>query len=609
MKPFNYLVAVPVVVLFALPLLAKGAESIPLRAGPVTMIFDTDNVFLRYIKVGPHEVLRGITAPVRDSNWATVAPKLSNLQLSQHDGGFRLQFDVSCQEADIDFRWQGVITGTSEGVVEYHFDGQAFSSFKRNRIGFCVLHGPSAAGQAWLLETADGKEAPGHFPQFISPHQPAKNLRAITHDVTAGIRARVEFEGDVFEMEDQRNWTDASFKTYCTPLEIPYPVEIPEGTKISQKIRISLRGDVPSSDPASDVATQLTLEDTKFALPRLGLQVSSEVNELTQLQLERLRALNLDHLRIDLALSQDSFVNDLRRATQQANQLGVSLQIGLNVGETPAFDRLITEIAEIQPPVSAWLVTGVDPADFTAAHQRLFSVLGDPGLGVTETTNFVELNRSRPKSDLVRAIGFGINPQIHAFDNASMVETLPIHADVVNSARQFAAQCKLLIGPITLSPQFVDGTDPPGGPLPGALPTHVDARQVEPFAAAWTLGSLKYLAEAKADSITYFETVGWKGIMDVDDVSQRPPEFPSRASETFPIYNLLKEVGDYVGGQVQQVGSSDPLTAVGIALRRPGQMRVLLGNLTNETARCDAARPNWFSTHDSVRRCRSSYHD
>ena len=30
-------------------------------------------------------------------------------------------------------------------------------------------------------------------------------------------------------MEDQRNWTDASFKTYSTPLRIPYPVEVAPG--------------------------------------------------------------------------------------------------------------------------------------------------------------------------------------------------------------------------------------------------------------------------------------------------------------------------------------------------------------------------------------------
>ena len=35
-------------------------------------------------------------------------------------------------------------------------------------------------------------------------------------------------------MEDQRNWTDASFKTYSTPLSEPIPVTVKAGTRISQ---------------------------------------------------------------------------------------------------------------------------------------------------------------------------------------------------------------------------------------------------------------------------------------------------------------------------------------------------------------------------------------
>jgi hypothetical protein len=216
------------------------------------------------------------------------------------------------------------------------------------------------------------------------------------------------------------------------------------------------------------------------------------------------------------------------------------------------------------------------------AHNQLAPLLGPAIIGVSETTNFVELNRTRPQNKSVEALGFGINPQIHAFDNASMVETLPIHAEVINSAREFAGDAALIIGPITLAPQFVDGVDPPGGPLPGPLPTYVDGRQVEPFAAAWTLGSLKFIAEAGADSVTYFETVGWKGVMDADDVSSRPAAFPSHAGQTFPVYDLLKEIGQFAGGRVRQIDSSDTLSAVGLALHKPGQLRVLLGNLSGE---------------------------
>ena len=38
-------------------------------------------------------------------------------------------------------------------------------------------------------------------------------------------------EGDAFEMEDQRNWADASFKTYVRPLSKPRPYVIAKGRK------------------------------------------------------------------------------------------------------------------------------------------------------------------------------------------------------------------------------------------------------------------------------------------------------------------------------------------------------------------------------------------
>lgn len=581
--PKTFILSAAILLLAPVSIAQEPRQPIPLRAGPVTAIFDADNVFLRYIRVGQHEVLRGINAPIRNQDWATIAPKVTNLHVNQQDAGFKVTFDVICRHADIDFRWKGSISGSDKGVIEFAFDGEAHSTFKRNRIGFCVLHGPSAAGQPWMLETVDGKTTTGHFPKFISAHQPAKNLRAITHEVATDIRARVDFEGEVFEMEDQRNWTDASFKTYCTPLEIPYPVEIPKGTKISQKIKISLEGDLSDEVASPTGHAILTLGKNESSLPLLGVQVSGEVEDLTDEQLNRLKALNLDHLRVDLMLSDDSFVNKLRMATRQAKALSVSLQIVLGLGDSPAFAKLITEVNQLQPPVSYWLVRGGDPEHFQMASTNLARVSGNTRIGVTQVTNFVDLNRARPEDKSIQAVGFAINPQIHAFDNASLVETLPIQADAVHSAREFAGDLPLVIGPITMAPQLLDGVDQPGGPPEGGpLPTYVDKRQVEPFTAAWTLGSLKHVTDARAHSATYFETVGWNGIMDADDVAGRPKAYPSRPGEVFPVYQLLHEVGEFAGGKVQQIDSSDELAAVGIALQKAGRMRVLVGNLTGE---------------------------
>ncbi len=56
---------------------------------------------------------------------------------------------------------------------------------------------------------------------------------AWTHD---GVATTATFDGEVFEMEDQRNWTDASYKTYSTPLERPFPVVIADGAVIEQSV-------------------------------------------------------------------------------------------------------------------------------------------------------------------------------------------------------------------------------------------------------------------------------------------------------------------------------------------------------------------------------------
>src|SRR5207244_9972080 len=69
-------------------------EAIDLRAGPLAMIFEPKNAFLRYIRFGDREILRGIYVAVRDRNWGTVAPKFSNLNTKITSGACCLVFDV-----------------------------------------------------------------------------------------------------------------------------------------------------------------------------------------------------------------------------------------------------------------------------------------------------------------------------------------------------------------------------------------------------------------------------------------------------------------------------------------------------------------------------------
>ncbi len=562
---------------------AGAAEPIPLRAGPLSMVFDTENAFLRYVKVGRHEVLRGVNAPIRDQNWGTVRPKVSNVRVDDEGNHFSIDFDAVCQQGDIDFRWHGRLVGTQSGEVTFTFDGEAHSTFSRSRIGICVLHPASAAGKPWIIRHVNGDESKGSFPTHISPHQPAKQIRGISHEFADKVWAHVDMEGDVFEMEDQRNWTDASFKTYCTPLELPFPLEVKQSTKIAHKIRIRVYGELaeakPPKSPPADEPVVLTLSNRTAKLPRIGLQVSSEANDLSQRQLARLNELRLDHLRVDLAPSEDGFAAKLRAASDQSRALGIPLHVGIRLGDRPRAEMqpLVDELKTLAPNVAVFLVHVTDWRQFEPVREALLPVRGKALIGAARGDNFVDLNRDRPNENGLELVAMAMNPQIHAFDDMSLIETLPIQGDAVRSARMFLGKRRLAVGPITLRP-------PPAKPADNktAPRADVDVRQPQPFTAAWTLGSLKYLAEAEAPSVTYFETVGRKGLMGLDPaVGQAAPKGGvANWIPVFPAYHVLREVADFAGGDVRYVDSSEPLAAVALALQKQSESRVIVANLT-----------------------------
>ena len=124
---------------------------------------------------------------------------------------------------------------------------------------------------------------------------------------------------------------------------------------------------------------------------------------------------------------------------------------------------------------------------------------------------FNELNRNRPDPERLDVIAYSVNPQIHAFDELSLVESLEAQGETARSARAFSPSTPVVVTPVTLRPRFnavavIEETTEQGG-----LPRQVDPRQMSLFGAAWTVGSVKSLAEAGAAAMTYFETTGWRG--------------------------------------------------------------------------------------------------
>lgn len=555
-----------------------------LRAGPLTVLYEEGR--LRHIRVSEGEVLRQIYVAVRDRDWKTPQPRLSNVRIDEHPMSFRIAFDAEDRQGEIDFAWHGTITGDEQGSITFTMDGEARSTFLRNRIGFCVLHPiETCAGRPFTAHKVDGSVEHGTFPRYIAPHQPIRDMRAILYELSQGIGTQIRFGGDVFETEDQRNWTDNSFKTYSTPLRISIPVEIKGGTRISQSITVSIRGEVSMMPPEQPSPT-LTIGPAPVAVvPRLGLGMASDGNPLSERELARLRALNLSHLRVDLRLSDPAYPLQLRHAAAVASAVGVPLEAAIFLSDAAEDElkSLARHLGELKPPVCTWLVfhagessTSVKWVEMARAHLADY----DPQARLGSGTNgdFVQLNRGRPPRQALDLACYSLNPQVHTYDNRSMVENLQGQAWQLDSARQFLADTPIAVTPIILRPRLNSHTGVPSI-SPGGLPSSVDPRQMSLFGAAWTAGSLKYISEHGAYSATYYETTGWRGVMETEAGSPMPEKFPSLPGAVFPLYHVLADFGEFAGGEVIPVATSDALQVNGMALRRDGRMRVIAANM------------------------------
>ena len=565
-----------------------------LHAGPLTLRFDPDTAVLRHIRLGDHEVVRALYAAVRRHDWSTLPPRVILTEQDIKTDSFRLAFDVRCARGPVDYSWQGVVTGEISGRIRFTFDGVANSDFLRNRIGLCILHPiEECRGKPLTLEHTDGSTEQGVFPQAIAPHQPFFDIRALAYEVmNTGIIARLELEGDTFEMEDQRNWTDASFKTYCTPLARPLPHPVKKGDRVQQSVTLSLAGNVRPILPVNfGRAPQLSIATTPVVtLPPLGLCVASHGRPLSAREVDRLKALKLSHLRLDLRLDDPGYPARLEQASIEASALGAGLHLALEVcGHT---DKLLPDFVKhlerIQPRVLLWIILheSENPASERTVQQvrpALQSYAPTVLFAAGTRDFFTEVNRVRLEPGAASSLCYSNNPQVHAFDNTTLVENLAGQVYNVESARHFTPR-PVVVSPITLRLRAnARAANEKAGALT-ELPGDVDPRQLSLFGAGWTLGSIARLAATGfVHSLTCYETTGWRGLMETDAGSPLPAEFPSEPGVVFPMYHLFADIAEFGARQVYPTHSTHPLWVEGLTLfDAKGRRRVLAANLTGD---------------------------
>jgi D-apionolactonase len=569
-----------------------------LRAGPLTVELENGN--LRYIRYRGVEVLRAVAFLVRDKNWATYAPIIEHLKVGQGPNDFSVSYDAACKDQSQKLRYRATITGRADGTLRFEAEGEAITDFQANRVGFIVLHPlEGVAGEPVEVTHSDGQVERARFPRLISPAQPLFDIRALAHKVVPGVWATCTMEGDAYEMEDQRNWTDASYKTYIRPLSKPRPFTLRAGEAIRQEVSLTFRG-APSAAP-SDTEEEVRIEvggPSGRVMPRIGLWVPPAEAERSVAVAEQIRRLGPTLLVGTLDLRDPSGPAALHHLRALAEAVGapVALEIVLPNRSAPAEElgaaaaavqaaRLRLEAVVPSPqeylkswqPQEQWPDCPLLEEIYGAAREAFPGALVGGGM----LSYFTELNRKRPPLEHIDFISHATCPLIHDCDDRAVMETIEALPWVAESVRAFAPGKPYRVGPSMLGMR-----DNPYGAAPVPNPENRriamalnDPRQRGLFGAAWNLGYAARMAAAGVEALTLSAPLGAFGVVYArTDFPQ--PWFDEQGEGVYPVYHVLRGLAQCAGKAQLEVTSSRPGAVQALAWRNDGRRVVWLANLT-----------------------------
>ena len=453
-------------------------------------------------------VLRMVRVVARDRDWNTVRTEMTAIR----SGETAVEIDLAM--VGLGANITATLTIEVDAGLRLSVSGTSHTAFERNRLGFVVLHPPSVAGAPLAVISPDGSRIVTAFPTQVSPHQPAFDIAALEWTANS-VASTLRFEGEVFEMEDQRNWTDASFKTYSTPLALPFPVALPAGHEFSQTLELVSSRVAPAQPERSGLITLVAAG----SVPEISVGASTAPGPAPTLSVPTSTVL------VELETEQTVWRDALTRAARS----GIPLDVRIVTSAPDDIDLVLDALSGV--PV---LRVGVFSADTHVTEPNLWARLEGSvaarGLEVElvagTRAHFTELNRSSdrliPTAD---AVTFSVTPQMHARERAQLVESIEMQAVVARDAASIAGGRPVHVGPITLRARFNAVSTTPRTAGPGTLDAgygpHLDdnatdERQTSVAARAWTVASFAALAAAGVASACYFEEWGPRGLMDSD---------------------------------------------------------------------------------------------
>jgi hypothetical protein len=310
---------------------------------------------------------------------------------------------------------------------------------------------------------------------------------------------RFAFDGELFEMEDQRNWADSTFKTYCPPLADPQPIHFAAGDAHSFAITITA---LPGP------AKRAVAEVLEAPVPQGGARVGI-LHPGGPLSLDRIEALKTDppaylHLLVDL--SSPTWREELEADFGAAAALGVDSVLTVDVADLASLPSLATIAAG-----RASTVLLFDRGKSTTSPElAATTAFADSGIRIGGGTrsNFASLNAVGSVPAELEVIAVPLAVASHDDDDRALTSSIESFAAIIRDTRRIADGRDVLVGPVSFRPTF-DSWGPPGVLRDPRIDwTSTNQRDGTEFAARWRAAALDALTAIGVSQVTIGSTRG-----------------------------------------------------------------------------------------------------
>ncbi len=477
---------------------------------------------LRHITYNGVEMIRGIAFLVRDRDWGTLAPRTTEL-LRETGERFVLQLRMEYLSVGAKLDVTVCIAADGQGL-KVSATGAVDGPFETNRTGFTVLHPAGVSGCPVSVSHSDGTSETAVFPVLIDPWQPFMDIVALEHD-RDGLRVCCTLSGDTFEMEDQRQWGDASYKTYNRPLALPWPYSLTAGEPLEQSVQLTWEPVETQSVQSPAMPSNVVFPETALVLSAQdALRLVENPTDIAEVAPQRLLChidcalgdgegqiaafAKLQSVQPDLTFDAELICVFAPSVRAELVRLHRAMEVSGfrpdSVLVCPSVDRQST------PPGSDW----PDCPPLEEIHAAAAAVFHGYTRGGGMVSFFPELNRKRPPLDHLNFVSHGLCPIVHAADDVSVMETLDTISHITRSARDIIGDRDYRIGPATIAMR----QNPYGNrTIPNPNRDRIcmaddDPRHGAQFGAAYVIGLAAALASAGITVWTPAAVYGPRGL-------------------------------------------------------------------------------------------------